>query len=153
MKKILAFILSLTLLCGAVAMADTYTNDGANDPSTELKVTVSSGYTIVIPATLDIPFNQTATNLTVEVTALHLPSTANALKVAVGTMNPLTNEANKTLAYTMDGKTTSVARYFQKLESQNFVVGITQADWNKAPAGNYSGTVNFIISFDNIANQ
>lgn len=143
MKKVLALILTLCLTLGIVALADD------SNRQTELQVTVNSGYTIVIPATLDIPFGAESTDLSVEVTALHLPSNFNALKVEVGQMNPLKNAAEKLIWYTIDGVSFGATRYFQTTETQNFVVGITAADWNKAPAGNYTGTVSFNVSFDN----
>lgn len=143
MKKILAFILSLTLLGSMTAMADD------SNRRTELKVTVNSGYTIVIPATLDITFGAETTNLPVEVTGLHLSGNYNALKVSVLQMMPLTNENGKLIWYTIDSKSSGAIRYFQQPETQNFVVGITEANWNKAPAGNYTTTVSFGVEFGN----
>lgn len=117
---------------------------------TELKVTVQAGYTIVIPTTLNIAFGTESTNLPVEVTALHLSSRCNALKVEVGSMEPLKNENDKVIWYTIDGESSGAARYFELPETQNFVVGITEADWNKAPAGTYSRKVSFNVSFANV---
>lgn len=144
MKKIFALVLALCLLCGATALADN------SNRQTELKVSVQSGYTIVIPTTLNITFGAESTNLPVEVTALHLSSKYNALKVTVGSMEPLKNENDKLIWYMIDGKSSGATRYFQKPETQNFVVGITAEEWNKAPAGNYSRKVSFTVSFDNV---
>ncbi len=143
MKKVLALVLTLCLTLSIVALADD------SNRQTELQVTVDSGYTIVIPATLDIPFGATTTNLPVEVTALHLTGNYDSLKVTVGQMTPLKTENGKLIWYTIDDLSFGATRYFQTTETQNFVVGITAADWNKAPAGNYTGTVSFNVSFDN----
>lgn len=147
MKKFFAMVLMLCLLCGATALADN------SNRQTELKSTVDSGYTIVIPATLEIVYGAEASNLAVQVTELHLSSKYNALKVEVGSMNPLKNENEQLIWYTIDGKSFGATRYFQTPETQNFVVGIAAADWNKAAAGSYSGTVSFNTSFDNVSND
>lgn len=147
MKKLFALVLALGLLGGSAVLADD------SNRQTELKVTVEAGYTIVIPPTLDIPFGAESTDLAVEVTALHLPANSNALKVAVSQMNPLTNADDKQISYTIDGKAAGAARYFQTLEKQCFAIGITADAWNKAPAGSYSGTVSFSVSFDNLATK
>lgn len=105
------------------------------------------------PPTLDIPFGAESTDLAVEVTVLHLPANSNALKVAVSQMNPLANADGKQISYTIDGKAAGAARYFQTLEKQCFAIGITADAWNKAPAGSYSGTVSFSVSFDNLATK
>lgn len=143
MKKLLSLLMVLCLLCGVAALADD------SNRQTVLQATVDSGYTIVIPPTLTIAFGAETTDLPVQVTALHLSGSYDALKVEVGSMSQLTNENGKLIWYTIDGKTFGATRYFQTTETQNFVVGITAADWNKAPAGNYSGTVSFNVTFDN----
>lgn len=143
MKKLLSLLMVLCLLCGVAALADD------SNRQTVLQATVDSGYTIVIPPTLTIAFGAETTDLPVQVTSLHLSGSYDALKVEVGSMSQLTNENGKLIWYTIDGKTFGATRYFQTTETQNFVVGITAADWNKAPAGNYSGTVSFNVTFDN----
>lgn len=150
MKKFLAILTTLCLLCGATALATEYNPSSGSNPQTELKATVSAGYTIVIPATVEIPFNQLSTNLPISVTALHLPTNGNALKVEVANMDALKNETGKLLSYTINGVDAKATLYFTALTTQNFVIGITQDNWNKAHAGNYSQTIRFNVSFTNI---
>ena len=143
MKKILAVILALCLLCGAVVLAET--------KSTILTTEIDESYTIVIPATVDIDFEATSTNLPVQVTALRtysegtVANTVRKLAVEMTTDNKLTNANGDNLAYTIDKD----AVYFTATGAQNFVIGITQANWNAAPAGTYTDTVTFAIAIGN----
>lgn len=143
MKKILAFVLVLCLLCGAVALAET--------KSTILTTEIEESYTIVIPATVDIDFEATATNLPVQVTALRtysegtVANTVRKLAVEITTDNKLTNGNGDNLAYTVDKEVV----YFTTTGTQNFVIGITRANWNAAPAGTYTDTVTFAIAIGN----
>lgn len=156
MKKFFAIALILCLLCSMTALAarpdnnKPETTDNSNR-ETKLQVTINSGYTIVIPSKLDITYGAESTNLAVEVQELHLTSKYNALKVSVGNMERLKNKDNNaaTIEYTIDGKTFGAVRYFKTTETQNFVVGIAAANWKKAPAGTYSGTVSFNVEFGN----
>lgn len=72
MKKLFALVLAMCLLCGATALADEYGPETSAAPKTVLTVTLEESYTVVIPATLNIPLNATSTNLPIEVTALRL---------------------------------------------------------------------------------
>lgn len=138
MKKFFAIVLVICLLCGMTTFADD------SNRNTELKAVVDSGYTIIIPSSLTIGFEANSTNLTVQVTKLHLSSKYNALQVQVGSMPPLTSGDN-TLWYTIDNATFGATRYFTTTGAQNFVIGITDERWNKAPAGTYTSTVSFNV--------
>ena len=144
MKKIFAFVLVLCLLCGVTALA-------AETKTTELKAVIDESYTVVIPPTVNIGFEATSTNLPVQVTALRTLSkgtaanTVRKLAVEMTTDNKLTNANGDNLAYTVDKD----AVYFTATGTQNFVIGITQANWNAAPAGTYTDTVTFAIAIGN----
>ena len=150
MRKIFAFALALCLLCGVTAFATEY-GPGDDSAETKLQVTVGESYTIVIPATVDIDFEAKTTNLPVQVTALRTLSkgtaanTVRKLAVEMTTDNKLTNANGDNLAYTVDKD----AVYFTAAGTQNFVIGITQANWNAAPAGTYTDTVTFAIAIGN----
>ena len=143
MKKIFAFVLALCLLCGAFALAETKT--------TILTTEIDESYTVVIPATVNIDFEATSTNLPVQVTALRTLSkgtaanTVRKLAVEITTDNKLTNGNGDNLAYTVDKD----AVYFTAAGTQNFVIGIPQANWNVAPAGTYTDTVTFAVAIGN----
>ena len=140
MKKVLALILSLCLLCGAAALAETKT--------TILTAEIDESYTIVIPPTVDIGFEATSTSLPVKVTTLRTYSkgtaanTVRKLAVQMATDKKLTNASGDNLAYTVDKE----AVYFTAADTQNFVIGITKAAWDAAPAGTYTDTVTFAIA-------
>lgn len=143
MRKLIVFVLSLCMLFSAAALAET--------KSTILTAEIDESYTIVIPPTVDIDFEATSTNLPVQVTALRTLSkgtaanTVRKLAVEITTDNKLTNANGDNLAYTVD----KGALYFTATGTQNFVVGITQANWNAAPAGTYTDTVTFSIAIGN----
>lgn len=71
MKKLFALVLALCLLCDATALAGTYSNP-TNDAQTLLTTTLNESFTVVIPSTVNIPFNRTSTEMTINVTALRL---------------------------------------------------------------------------------
>lgn len=159
MKKIIAFTLALGLLCSTTALADTYTN-GSNDPSTVLSTTLDETYTLVIPSTLNIPFNSISTNLPIEVTALRLlpvgtvENTVRALHVKVNQPNlKLVNEADNSskIDYNLGGGEGTPARthYFTGTETKNFNVTISQSEWDNAAAGTYTETITFTTGIIN----
>jgi len=145
MKKIIAMILTLCLLCGAVALAET--------KQTVLTAEIEESYTIVIPASVEIGFEAERTHLPVEVEALRTLSkgtaegTVRKLAVKMTTDNKLTNENGDNLAYTVNAD----ALYFTAVGTQNFVIGITGAAWDAAPAGAYTDTVTFDIAIGDFA--
>lgn len=159
MKKILALVLALCLLCGMTALADTYTNTDSN-PETVLTTTLDETYTVVIPATLDIPFNATSTNLPIKVTALRLlptgkvVNTVRALSIKVNQPNlelVNTSDSSSKISYNIGGGEGTSARthYFTETGSKNFNVTISQAEWDAAAAGTYKETISFTVSIIN----
>ena len=150
MKKIFAVVLALCLLCSMTAFAVEY-GPGDSSAETTLQVTVDESYTVVIPATVDIDFNATSTDLPVQVTALRTYSTGTVadtvrkLAVEITADNKLTNENGDDLAYSVDTKNV----YFTATGTQNFAIRITSAAWNAAPAGTYTDTVTFAIAIGN----
>lgn len=154
MKKIFALILALCLLCGTTALADD------SNRQTELKTTIEESYTIVIPATLEIPFNSTSTNLPIEVTALRTyfsgpqKDTVRKLSVQVSSYgNPLMNETNNTISYTIGGSEDASGKYlyFTKPGTKNFTINIAQERWDDAPAGTYTNTIKFTVKIGDFA--
>lgn len=152
MKKILAFVLALCLLCGATAFATSY-GPSDNDAQTELKVTIDESYTVVIPATVNIPFEATSTSLPVEVTALRTYSTgtiANSVRAlhvkAESVDNKLENQNGDTISYTISGgESQANMLYFTEVAEKAYTVSITEAAWDAAPAGSYTDNVTFEI--------
>ena len=156
MKKFFALLLALCLLCGAAALASGYDQTS----NTQLTATIEESYLIVIPSTLQVPFQQTSTLLPVAVTNLHLhlseqPESETVLYVEVIPGQQLTAGEN-VLPYTLMGCETRdgmTGLFFQQDESRNLTVEIAQADWNAAPAGDYSDTVLFQVSVQEVAKE
>lgn len=159
MKKILAFMLALCLLCGATALAEIYT-DTNSVPQTILTTTLAETYTVVIPSTLNIPFEATSTNLPIEVTALRLlptgtaADTIRALQVKVNQPNlELINQSDSTskISYDIGGGEGTPARthYFTTTGAKNFNVTISKSEWDNAAAGTYEETITFTVGIIN----
>ncbi len=157
MKKIFALFLTLCLLCGLTALADD------SNRETELKVTIDESYEIVIPATLDIPFNSTSTNLPIEVTSLRLrpvgdvENTVRAVWVELDQPDSfrLVNDkdSNSTILYGIGGGEGTLGRVlkFTATGTKNYTVTISEEEWNNAAAGVYTTTVTFSVSITNIS--
>ena len=156
MKKIIALALALCLLGGVSAFAAEY-GPGDTNPSTVLQVNVEESYTIVIPATLNIPFEAAETLLPVEVTSLRTLSkstgagSVRALHVkAESADSKLENQNGDTIAYVISGgEAQANMLYFTETAAKNYTVSITEAAWNAAHAGAYTDSVTFEIWIGN----
>lgn len=156
MKKICAFALALCLLGGGAALAEQTITESSNKPATTvLTTTISEGYTIKIPATVEIPFNQVETELPIEVTTLHLNPSAEGstrkLQVRLWEAGALTNGTGGKLGNAIEG--TGLVKdqnywylYFTEIGTKSITIKIPSTAWNKAPAGDYSSTMKFYIT-------
>lgn len=155
MKKLFALVLALCLLCGATALAGTYSN-----ATTDAQTTLNEAFTVVIPSTLNIPFNRTSTDMTIDVTALRLlpvgteENTVRALMVKVNQPNlKLVNQSdgNSKIAYDIGGGEGTPARthYFTETGKKTFNVTIAQSEWDNAAAGTYTETITFTVGIIN----
>lgn len=147
----------------AVAMASLFvlpvSAENTTGGSSTISTTVKEAYTIVIPETLEIPYESTAPK-TLMLTAQNMLLESNK-KVVVNVRGSGTNGAftmnnqNHTLAYELsktqtpwnviaiDGEvatftTDGVASIYAKVPN-----------WNVTAAGKYSGTITFDISYQN----
>lgn len=153
MKKMFALLIALCLLCGCIALAEDNTiSASGRNASTTLKATIEEGYTVTIPATVDIPFNQVSTNVPVEVKELHL-NNGHRLQVRLWDAGALKNESGAKLGNAIEGKDLENGwyLYFTELGTKNVTVKIPSRVWNKAPAGEYSSTLKFYFSIVNAA--
>lgn len=153
MKKLCALALALCLLGGGAALAEQTITQNSNGPATtELTTTISEGYTIKIPATVEIPFNQVATELPIEVTELHLNPSAEGstrkLQVRLWDTGALTNGTGGKLGNAIEGKdlVNGWYLYFTEIGTKSVTIKIPSTAWNKAPAGEYSSTMKFYIT-------
>ena len=147
MKKILCALLILSLIFCATALAEgTYDQDDKT-ATTTLTTTIAGPdaptYTVVIPSTLAITPNTTSTPLTVR-----LVETKNAKSVTVTAEanGSMTNGSGGTINFTVDSTTLTFSN-FNSLPSEKWMsIHITEAEWQQAPAGNYTGMLTFTIS-------
>ena len=145
MKKILCALLILSLIFCATALAEgTYDQDDKT-ATTTLTTTIAGPdaptYTVVIPSTLAITPNTTSTPLTVR-----LVEVKNAKSVTAEANGSMTNGSGGTINFTVDSTTLTFSN-FNSLPSEKWMsIHITEAEWQQAPAGNYTGALTFTIS-------
>ena len=147
MKKILCALLILSLIFCATALAEgTYDQDDKT-ATTTLTTTIAGPdaptYTVVIPSTLAITPNTTSTPLTVRLVAA---KNAKSVTVTAEANGSMTNGSGGTINFTVDSTTLTFSN-FNSLPSEKWMsIHITEAEWQQAPAGNYTGAITFTIS-------
>lgn len=157
MKKILAMILALCLLCGAVAFADSTLNQTNTIGQTLVQVVIGETYELKIPSELNIVPGTEQTLLPVEVTEYSLASANKLQVVPKASLNGwLATEAGvnngPTIWCDLWHPTTdawagsSNPLYFTAAATQNLRVRISADEWAKATPGTYSDTVTFTAS-------
>lgn len=170
MKKLAAFILAVAMaaVCAVPALAE-YPNSSASsdttattsteitqssDPKsvrTEVNCKIDPTYTVEIPADTKIGFNTTSTTLTTNL-GLSTARLDRGFKVTVtAKVNPLQNDkdSSQTIPFALyaDNSPFSKAEFTNTNDKVQLSVHIDQSDWNKAPAGNYTGSVTFTIAY------
>lgn len=157
MKRILsaalAFMLVFSLSVTALAadgntVVDQGTYDSGKPPKTTVSCNVDPSYTVTVPTTTEVKFNQTETAFgKIELTDALLKF-GYAVRVSIAPDGKLRNQENKTIAYTIcsDGKAFTSAEYRTAGESTSLTIHITQQEWDRAYGGDYSDTVVFNIS-------
>lgn len=147
MKKILCALLILSLIFCATALAEgTYDQDDKT-ATTTLTTTIvgpdAPTYTVVIPSTLAITPNTTSTPLTVRLVEA---KNAKSVTVTAEANGSMTNGSGGTINFTVDSTTLTFSN-FNSLPSEKWMsIHITEAEWQQAPAGNYTGALTFTIS-------
>lgn len=147
MKKILCALLILSLIFCATALAEgTYDQDDKT-ATTTLTTTIAGPdaptYTVVIPSTLAITPNTTSTPLTVRLVEA---KNAKSVMITAEANGSMTNGSGGTINFTVDSTTLTFSN-FNSLPSEKWMsIHITEAEWQQAPAGNYTGALTFTIS-------
>ena len=147
MKKILCALLILSLIFCATALAEgTYDQDDKT-ATTTLTTTIAGPdaptYTVVIPSTLAITPNTTSTPLTVRLVEA---KNAKSVTVTAEANGSMTNGSGGTINFTVDSTTLTFSN-FNSLPSEKWMsIHITEAEWQQAPAGNYTGALTFTLS-------
>ncbi len=154
MKKLFALMLALALICPA-AIATQAVPDGDRQADTLISATLNPGYTVLIPAEVAIPFNQTETPMTVQVLEMHLAipedsTKVSLLKVAVqpesGTLKH-TGGTGAAIPYTIEAQEgQGSALLFDAAGDRVMNILIAPEAWNQAAGGAYADTVTFTIT-------
>ncbi|MCI5727348.1 MAG: hypothetical protein MR274_07565 [Clostridium sp.] len=156
MKKILLTLLSITLLASvSVTVFATEINQGSEPKTVDTEITTSivPTYTVTIPANVNVPFNAQSTDFgSIEVTAAQI-NPDKCIKVALISDGELKNTVDETkvIPYTVKSGDTAFtfATYLAADDKTDLTINITEDDWNKAYAGDYTDTVTFEVSYIN----
>lgn len=164
MKKLISGLSALAImampLTAYAAEQPAQINENSDPQSAQTVITteIAPAYIVTIPTDTAVTFNTENTDFgAIELTKAQLDP-GKAVKVTLTTDNKLENKADetKTLAYTIfEGKADAVTdtvfaeAYYQAVgDKTDLTINITQDDWNKAYAGEYSDTVTFTISYE-----
>ncbi len=168
MKKLISLLLTLCLLCGVVALADTTINQGSDDKAatTTVSYTINTceDYTVTIPSSVSM--SGTSDNISGTISISLDTTTFNVASKTIKVV--LSSAAN---GYT-DGKYALVngenkINYTLKRSGQEFKLGDTLIEWTygngtqvsvsliaqaypsaNLPAGNYTDTLTFTVSVE-----
>ena len=147
MKKLLCSLLTLSLIFCAVALAEGEYNENDSTATTTLTTTIKGPdaptYTVIIPSTLAIAPNATSTALSIQ-----LEEVANASEISITTANSgsMTNGSDGTIDFTVTSNELSFSNFNTLPSTKTMTITITTEEWQKAPAGTYTGTMSFTIS-------
>ena len=147
MKKYVSFALAAALSAAFCATAFA----AEDNRPVEVKTHIDPTYTVTIPAnttvvskTEDTPFGA----ITLTAAQLDPGKSVNVTLASSGTLKNK-SDTSKQLAYTiLSGKSAfTSASYTKAGESTALTIHITESDWAKAYAGDYTDTVEFTISY------
>lgn len=152
MKKTFVAILTVALLATMSVVAFAANTTGGEADITTI---IAPTYTVTIPADVSIDFNATETDFgAIEVTAAQIHPNK-CIKVTINTDKKLENstDATKVIEYDIkdaEGNPFTSATYLTEGDKTELSIHITEDSWNKAYAGEYSDTVTFDVSYENV---
>ena len=146
---ILLFMLWITVVAdegneGIILSNATQTYTG----QTTVILTVTEGYTVVIPPSIPLVYGAEQTELPLDIK--ELDQTENSV-LSVSVAEPQGSLTQKdgegTIAYTLyDGDSVFREKQFRETGTYSLSVNVEPEAWYAAPAGEYDGTVTFTIS-------
>lgn len=147
MKKYLSFALAAALSTAFCATAFA----AEDNRQVEVKTHIDPTYTVTIPANTTVGFDDVDTAfgaITLTAAQLDPGKSVNVTLKSSGTLKNK-NDTSKMLAYTIRSGESAFtsASYTKAGESTALTIHITEADWAKAYAGDYTDTVEFTISY------
>lgn len=163
-NKAIAGAMSMMLLCAAVMPVSAAAPEDQTS-STQLNAEVDSKYTLTIPSTTNIQFNELSTKLDGELKVTGNVDTDEQI-VVKATANPLTKTSGEKIDYKLtDGTTDFTGAVWNEAELRaglanaegqkaiDLFIEITQDEWNQAKAGSYTGNVTFVASLDTVTTE
>lgn len=156
MKKIIALALALLMVATMSVTAFAADTDTKTTDAT-ITTSIAPTYTVTIPANTNVAFNATETAFgAIEVSAAQIDPDK-CIKVALTTDGKLENAVDNTKVIPYEIKAGDAAftsaTYLAAGEKTDLTINITQEDWNKAYAGEYSDTVTFTVSYEDKTND
>lgn len=154
MKKLLAALLTITLFASVSVTAFAAEINQDSDPKTTdavITTSITPTYTVTIPASVNVAFNAESTDFgSIKVTAAQIDPDK-CIKVALTSDGELNNtvDSTKVIPYTVKAGDTvfTSATYLKTGDKTDLTINITEDDWNKAYAGDYTDTVTFEVSY------
>ena len=150
-KKLITLVLAGALMTAAGIPVTAVDYPGGSQ-STEITAAVAPAFTVTIPADTTVAFNAPETDfgsVTLESARL-APNKAVKVTIVASGMLKNAEDSTKTIPYTIqktDGTVCNAVQYRTAGETTALKIGIEQAAWDAAFAGDYSDTVNFNISY------
>ena len=148
MKKLFCALLILSLIFCPTALAANGTYSENDRTATTTLTTTINGpdaptYTIIIPSTLSIAPNATSTTLTVQLTE---EKNVKSVSVETAASGSMTNGNGGAIDFTVTSNELTFSNFKSLPSSKVMTINITAEEWQKAPAGTYTGTMSFTIS-------
>ena len=161
MKKLICLLLTLSLLCAGVALADTEITTDGGTGSTTVTYTVpeaQTGYTVIIPPSVSIPQGETSATMQISIgtgstlesgktLSVKLESSANGFKLQLA-------EGSETISYKVEKDSQAVNAGGEVLSwtggevipaAATLTMALTESTGGKT-AGDYSDTLTFKLS-------
>lgn len=150
LKFVVLCLLAVVLLAPSFAGAEVLMNGQVMTGSTLVRLIIPGTYVVEIPATLNIPYEAESTPLTIGVSSMEM-GPEQAVKIAVDSArgNLLRADGNGLIPYVLmlEDEAFGSMLYSQPGQTE-LSVQIALADWYKAAAGEYAGTVTFRVSME-----
>ena len=147
MKKLASFALAFALCaaCAAPVLAE-------ETKTTIITTSINPTYTVDIPANTAIAFNAASTTFDTKLglSKAQLDPGSKVTVTAKPTALKNDTDSSKTIPFTLckdDGTAFTSADFTNTSDKVELSVHIDQTAWNKAYAGNYTGSVTFEISY------
>lgn len=147
MKKVICMIIILLMTFNSGIPAYAANSTGG---TTTITTSVGAAYTVTIPESTRITFNVLSNSIgNIAVTQARLEP-GEKITVSAVTDGKLKNNEDDTatIAYTLKSDDTAfTSADFTSIATKALTIDITQAEWDSAKAGSYTGTITFTVHY------